>query len=72
MKNNNLLKPQDAASLIGVSPNTFQLMIAKGQVPAPIMVGMRKFWNKSILKAWSEAGFQTAGQLKLMKQWNKA
>jgi predicted DNA-binding transcriptional regulator AlpA len=58
MKNENLLRPEAAAKLIGVSPNTFSLMQAKSQLPAPVMIGQRKFWLKAILNDWIAGGFQ--------------
>lgn len=62
MKNENLLKPSEAAAMIGVSPNTFELMQAKNQTPAPVMIGKRRFWHKGILKAWIKSGFKTIEQ----------
>lgn len=58
MKNENLLRPEAAAKLIGVSPNTFSLMLAKNQLPAPVMIGQRRFWLKAILNNWIKDGFQ--------------
>jgi len=58
MKNESLLKPEQAAEMIGVSRNTFELMQAKSQLPAPIMIGKRRFWLKAILKSWIAGGFQ--------------
>lgn len=58
MKNANLVNPKEAAALLGVSRGTFELMTAKSQVPAPVMIGKRRFWLKAILKNWIEDGFQ--------------
>lgn len=56
MKNANLLKPEEAAKLLGISRNTFSLMIAKNQLPAPAMIGNRKFWPKKELEKWISSG----------------
>lgn len=68
MKNENLLRPEAAAKLIGVSPNTFSLMLAKNQLPAPVMIAQRRFWLKATLKAWIKSGFQTIEQQELNKE----
>ena len=58
MKNASLLNPKEAADLLGVSRSTFELMTAKSQTPAPVMIGKRRFWLKAILKNWIKSGFQ--------------
>lgn len=68
MKNENFLKPEEAAKLLGISRNTFSLMIAKNQLPAPAMIGNRKFWHKATLKAWIKSGFKTIEQQELNKE----
>jgi len=56
MKNANLLKPEEAAKLLGISRNTFSLMVAKNQLPLPSMIGNRKFWPKKELEKWISCG----------------
>jgi len=68
MKNENLLNSKEATKMIGVSRNTFELMQAKSQLPAPIMIGKRRYWHKGILKAWIKSGFQTIEQQELTKE----
>lgn len=58
MKNTGLMKPEEAARLLGVSRNTFNLMLAKNQLPTPVMVGNRKFWHTDTFKAWIKSGFK--------------
>ena len=58
MKNESLLNPKQVAEMLGVSRSTFELMTAKSQTPAPIMIGKRRFWLKAILKSWIAGGFQ--------------
>ena len=68
MKNENLLNPKQVAEMLGVSRSTFELMTAKSQTPAPIMIGKRRFWLKATLKAWIKSGFKTIEQQELNKE----
>lgn len=58
MKKTKLLNPKQAACIVGVSRGTFELMTARNQVPEPITIGKRRFWNLDILKAWVKSGFK--------------
>lgn len=63
MKNASLLKPEEAAKLLGISRNTFSLMVAKNQLPLPSMIGNRKFWPKKELEKWISSGCKMPSQV---------
>ncbi len=45
------LSRTQAASLIGVSPNTFDAMVDRGHMPKAIRIGARRIWARPALEA---------------------
>jgi len=56
MKIATLLAPEEVSALMGISRNTFALMLAKNQLPVHTMIGNRKFWSRSVLEKWISSG----------------
>ena len=56
MKLANLLTPEEIMALVGIGRNTFQLMLAKGQLPEGTMIGNRRYWLKPVIEKWISKG----------------
>lgn len=52
-----LVKPADAARLLGMSRSTLDKLEASGQIgPKPVRFGSKVLWSPAELRKWIEAG----------------
>lgn len=49
------LSRAQAAAYLGVSPNTFDTLVADGRMPAPKAIGVRRVWDRLALDAAFQA-----------------
>lgn len=47
-----LLCASDVASLLRVSPRTFETMVKRGEAPAHFRVGRQRRWDITVVEAW--------------------
>lgn len=50
-----LLNAKSAAALSGFSRSGFYQRLSRGEVPAPVVVGVRRLWRVDDLKAWAQS-----------------
>ncbi len=48
-----------AAAMLGMSQRTLQRLASAGEVPRPLVLGGKRLWAVSELKAWASAGAPT-------------
>ncbi len=62
-----LLKPADAARLLGISRATFYRLHSSGHLPLPVRLGRSVRWRSGELKAWVEAGCPERSRWEVME-----
>ena len=64
-----LVRPVDAARLLGVKPRTFRKMVAAGTVPAPTLQGNRcTLYSIATLQAWVAEGCPTRDRFEQLQK----
>lgn len=51
-----LIKSNDAAALLSISPRLLWSLDASGQIPQPVRLGRSVRWNVDVLRHWIEVG----------------
>lgn len=51
-----LVSAQEAAAMLGVSPNKVRELDRTGRMPAPVHLGRRVLWSVQALERWIENG----------------
>ena len=49
-----LLRSNEAAALLGISPRHLHALRTRGEIPPPILLGASVRWSRSTLMAWLE------------------
>jgi predicted DNA-binding transcriptional regulator AlpA len=60
-----LLRAADAAAFVGIGLRTFWRLLAAEQIPNPIRLGQSRFWRRSDLQRWIDAGCPAADRMKI-------
>ena len=58
-----LLNAVELASALGISPRTLELLVSRGDVPAPLRVGRHRKWRPADVNAWiNERASEASGR----------
>lgn len=62
-----LLKPHEAAGLLGISRATFYRLHSSGRLPLPVRLGRSARWRSMELRAWVASGCPERSRWEAMK-----
>lgn len=51
-----LLKPDEVAQWLSISPRTLWRKVSKGEIPKPVRVGGSTRWRADVIESWLERG----------------